>query len=76
MVSDSKMLTSEEFASLAKVGHTGAVCEPPAVIPAEHNAKLIALVTRPISQQAPGDYYRKVEDNGRSTATTDELRRP
>jgi hypothetical protein len=37
------MLTREEFASLLTVGNTSAVLEPPAVIPAEHSARLIAL---------------------------------
>jgi hypothetical protein len=36
------MLTREEFASLLIVGNTSAV-DPPAAIPAEHRAKLIAL---------------------------------
>jgi hypothetical protein len=36
----SKPLTSEEFASLLKVGETS-VNEPPAVIPAEHRTLLI-----------------------------------
>jgi hypothetical protein len=43
MVSKSKMLTCEEFASLLTVGNTSAVLEPPAVIPAEHSARLIVL---------------------------------
>jgi hypothetical protein len=43
MVSNSKMLTREEFASLLTVGNTCAVLEPPAVIPADHSAKLIGL---------------------------------
>jgi hypothetical protein len=37
------MLTPEEFASLLTVGHTFNVLEPPAVIPAEHRARLIEL---------------------------------
>jgi len=37
------MLTSEEFASLLTVGNTSAIREPPAVIPAEHSARLIEL---------------------------------
>ena len=37
-----KLLTREEFASLLMVGNTSAV-DPPAAIPAEHRAKLIAL---------------------------------
>ena len=37
-----QMLTREEFASLLIVGNTSAV-DPPAAIPAEHRAKLIAL---------------------------------
>jgi len=38
-----KMLTPEEFASLLTVGNTSAVTRPPATIPAEHSARLIAL---------------------------------
>ena len=36
-----KMLTREEFASLLKVVNCSAM-QPPAVIPVEHSAKLIA----------------------------------
>jgi hypothetical protein len=36
-------LTGEEFASLLAVGATSTVTDPPAVIPAEHSARLIAL---------------------------------
>jgi hypothetical protein len=43
MVPKSKMLTREEFVSLLTVGNTSAVSDPPAVIPAEHSARLIAL---------------------------------
>jgi hypothetical protein len=43
MAPDSKMLTCEEFASLLSVGNTCAATDPPAVIPAEHSARLIAL---------------------------------
>ena len=43
MVSKSKKLTREEFASLLTVGDTCAVLEPPAVIPSDHSARLIAL---------------------------------
>jgi hypothetical protein len=43
MASKSKKLTREEFASLFTVGNTCAVSEPPAVIPAEHSARLIEL---------------------------------
>ena len=39
----SKRLSKEEFASLLTVGNTCAVLEPPAVIPAEHSARLIRL---------------------------------
>jgi hypothetical protein len=39
----SEMLTREEFASLLIVGKTSAVVDPPATIPADHSAKLIAL---------------------------------
>jgi hypothetical protein len=41
MASDA--LTPEEFASLLTVGNTPAVTRPPAMIPAEHSARLIAL---------------------------------
>jgi hypothetical protein len=40
---EAQMLTSEEFASLLLVGNTPAVTRPPAVIPATHSARLIAL---------------------------------
>jgi hypothetical protein len=43
MATKSKMLSSEEFASLLKVANTNAVLEPPAVIPAEHSARLIEI---------------------------------
>jgi hypothetical protein len=43
MASDSKNLTREELVSLLKVANTSAVLEPPAVIPAEHSARLIGL---------------------------------
>jgi hypothetical protein len=43
MASKSNMLTPEEFASLLTVGNTFAATDPPAVIPAEHSAKLMAL---------------------------------
>jgi hypothetical protein len=43
MASKSKMLTREEFASLLTVGNTCPVRKPPAIIPAEHSARLIAL---------------------------------
>jgi hypothetical protein len=43
MPSESKTLTREEFASLLTVGNTSAVTDPPAVIPAEHSARLVAL---------------------------------
>ena len=43
MAAKSKMLTSEDFASLLLVGNTNAVTDPPATIPADHSAKLIAL---------------------------------
>ena len=42
MASRSEKLTREEFASLLKVGDT-IVLDPPAVIPAEHSARLIGL---------------------------------
>jgi hypothetical protein len=43
MACESEPLTPEEFASLLTVGNTCAVREPPAVIPAEHSARLIEL---------------------------------
>jgi hypothetical protein len=43
MAAESKMLTREEFASLLIVGNTSTVVDPPAAIPTEHSAKLIAL---------------------------------
>jgi hypothetical protein len=43
MAPSSKKLTRDEFASLLKVANTSAVFEPPAVIPAEHGARLIGL---------------------------------
>jgi hypothetical protein len=43
MAPSSKKLTPEEFASLPKVANTSAVLQPPAVIPAEHSARLIGL---------------------------------
>jgi hypothetical protein len=43
MTLKAKMLSPEEFASLLTVGNTSAVTCPPAVIPPEHSAKLIAL---------------------------------
>jgi hypothetical protein len=39
---EAKMLTHEEFASLLLIG-TPSTYGPPAVIPAEHSARLIAL---------------------------------
>jgi hypothetical protein len=38
-----KMLNPEEFASLLTVGNTSAATDPPAVIPAAHRDRLIAL---------------------------------
>ena len=43
MASESQILTSDEFASLPTVGNTPAVPSPPALIPVEHSARLIAL---------------------------------
>jgi hypothetical protein len=43
MAPKSEMLTREEFASLFAVGNTSAIVDPPAVIPAEHSTRLIAL---------------------------------
>ena len=40
---DAPILTPEEFASLLLVGNTSAVTRPPAVIPAQHSARLISL---------------------------------
>jgi hypothetical protein len=43
MAAKSEMLTREEFASLLTVGNQCAVTGLPAVIPADHSAKLIGL---------------------------------
>jgi hypothetical protein len=43
MAKKPETLTREEFASLFTVGNTSAVSDPPAVIPAEHSARLIGL---------------------------------
>jgi hypothetical protein len=43
MAAHSTTLSPEEFASLLTVGNTSAVTSPPAVVPPEHSAKLIAL---------------------------------
>jgi hypothetical protein len=44
MAAQSKTLSAEEFASLLTVGKTpAATTNPPAVIPAEHSVRLIAL---------------------------------
>jgi hypothetical protein len=43
MATKQKPLTSEEFVSLLLVGNTCAVLEAPALIPAEHSARLIGL---------------------------------
>ena len=43
MVSEARMLTHDEFASLLRVGNTSAVTDPPAVIPAVHRDRLISL---------------------------------
>jgi hypothetical protein len=40
---EAQILTQEEFASLLLVGNTPATSRPPAVIPAAHSARLIAL---------------------------------
>ena len=43
MAKKPETLTREEFASLLTVGNMSAVSDPPAVIPAEHSARLIGL---------------------------------
>jgi len=43
MAAKSEILTREEFASLLSVGNTSPMTDPPAVIPAAHSARLIAL---------------------------------
>jgi hypothetical protein len=40
---EAQILTPEEFASLLIVGNTPAVTRPPAVIPATHSVRLMAL---------------------------------
>jgi hypothetical protein len=42
MTSDSDFLTHEEFSSLVLVGNT-VPADPPALVPTEHSARLIAL---------------------------------
>jgi hypothetical protein len=58
MAPESKKLTREEFASLLTIGNA-TVRDPPAVIPAEHRARLIALgymvdVTGRLRMTTPG----------------------
>jgi hypothetical protein len=43
MAPKSRMLSREEFASLLTVANTSAMSDPPAVIPADHSARLIEL---------------------------------
>lgn len=43
MAAKAKLLSSEEFVSLLTVANTSAVTSPPAVIPAEHSKRLIAM---------------------------------
>jgi hypothetical protein len=43
MTSEGEVLTHAEFASLLLVGHLRSAFDPPAEIPAEHSARLIAL---------------------------------
>jgi hypothetical protein len=56
MASESEPLTPEEFASLLTVGNTCAVREPPAVIAAEHSARLIGLGYSRINKRAPAEF--------------------
>jgi hypothetical protein len=43
MAPTAEMLTLEEFASLLTVGNTPAATRPPAMIPAAHRSRMIAL---------------------------------
>jgi hypothetical protein len=78
MASDSKTLTREEFASLLTIGNACAVYDPPAAIPAEHSAKLIALgyvadlsgrlrMTTPGRQRIAAGFEQAIAPQGLST---------
>jgi hypothetical protein len=63
-----KKLTHEEFASLLRVANTCAVLQPPAVIPAKHEARLIALgymvdLAGRLRMTADGRYRIAAEEN-------------
>jgi hypothetical protein len=61
MVSESKTLTREEFASQLKVGDTSVVNDPQANIPFEHEVRLIMLgYMADVSWQAADDRARSV----------------
>jgi hypothetical protein len=69
-----KMLTPEEFASLLTVGNAFNVLEPPAVIPAEHSARLIELgymadLAGRLRMTAPG--RQRIEAGSRSKQDAD-----
>ncbi len=64
MVSESKKLTREEFVSLLTVGNTCAVLQAPAVIPAAHSARLIALgYMTDLAGRAADDYARQITNS-------------
>jgi hypothetical protein len=69
-----KILTPEEFASLLTVGNSFNVLEPPAVIPAEHRARLIefgymADLAGRLRMTAPG--RQRIEAGSRSKQDVD-----
>ena len=56
-------ITREEFASLLTVGNCS-MLDPPAVIPAQHSARLIGFgYLADIAGQAPDDYARQAADS-------------
>jgi hypothetical protein len=57
------ILTLEEFVSLLIVDNSRAVTNVTAVIPAEHSARLIALIYGARVRQAVGDQVRQVADS-------------
>lgn len=68
MASVSRKLTSEELASLLKVGNTNAVLEPPAAIPAAHSVRLIELgymvyLEGRLRMTSPGRHRIAAEEN-------------
>jgi hypothetical protein len=65
MAPTSKKLTSEEFASLLKVANTSAMLEPPAIIPAEHSARLVELgYMADLDGRLRNDFHWQVHNSG------------